>query len=237
MCGRFAFFSPREAVIAAFCAELDFQFDPRYNIAPSQDVTLIRLDQHGDLRVDRYRWGLVPFWAKDPAIGNRMINARAETVAEKPSFRQSFSRRRCLVLASGFYEWHKDASGKTPFFISREDGQPFGMAGMWDEWAIAKQSKGDSRGDAMVNRECKALRTCAVITTPANEFMRGMHDRMPVIMAGNAAMTWLNNEVPKDELLNMVLGPQTIDLQAWPVSKVVNNPINDDVSLIDRAQT
>lgn len=220
MCGRFAFFSPREAVIAAFGADINFQSDPRYNIAPSQEVTLLRLDENGDLRVDKYRWGLVPFWAKDPAIGNRMINARAETVAEKPAYRQSFSRRRCLVLASGFYEWRKNADGKTPFFISRADDQPFGMAGLWDEWA-----KGDG----------EPLRTCTVITTPANEFMQTMHHRMPVLMDGSSAPSWLNVEALNDALLSMLLGPQTVELQAWPVGKSVNNPINDNVGLIQRA--
>ena len=199
MCGRFAFFSPREAVIAAFGADIDFRFQPRYNIAPSQEVTLLRLDDNAQLRADNYRWGLVPFWAKDPAIGNRMINARAETVAEKPSYRQSFSRRRCVVLASGFYEWHAEVSGKTPFFISRADAQPFGMAGLWDEWA---------RGEG------EPLRTCTIITTAANEFMRNMHDRMPVVMAGDQALGWLNTEAAKDELLSMLLGPQQIELQA-----------------------
>ena len=220
MCGRFAFFSPREAVIAAFGADLNFQSDPRYNIAPSQEVTLLRLDENGDLRVDKYRWGLVPFWAQDPAIGNRMINARAETVTEKPSYRQSFSRRRCLVLASGFYEWRKDADGKTPFFISRADNQPFGMAGLWDEWA-----KGDG----------ELLRTCTVITTPANEFMQTMHHRMPVLMDGSSAPSWLNVEALNGELLPMLLGPQTVELQAWPVGKSVNNPLNDNADLIQRA--
>jgi len=222
MCGRFAFFSPREAVIATFGKDLEFQFEPHYNIAPSQEVALLRRDENDELRIDNYRWGLVPFWANDPAIGNRMINARAETVAEKPSFRRSFSRRRCLVLASGFYEWHQGASGKIPFFISRADNQPFGMAGLWDEWA-----KGDG----------EPLRSCTVITTPANEFMRSMHDRMPVIVPGDIAKNWLNADALKDDLLSMLLGPQKIDLQAWPVGKAVNNPINDDASLIVRAQT
>ncbi|TDJ45556.1 MAG: SOS response-associated peptidase [Gammaproteobacteria bacterium] len=222
MCGRFAFFSPREAVVAAFGADISFQFDPRYNIAPSQNVSLLRLDESGELRVDNYRWGLVPFWAKDPAIGNRMINARAETVAEKPSYRQSFSRRRCLVLASGFYEWHKDEAGKTPFFISRQDDQPFGMAGLWDEW-----TKGAREGDP--------LRTCTVITTPANEFMQRMHHRMPVLMSGTSALSWLVPEALTDELLHMLLGPQEVELQAWLVGKSVNNPINDNAHLIERA--
>jgi len=218
MCGRFAFFSPREAVVAAFGADIEYEFNPRYNIAPSQEVTLLRLDESGHLRADNYRWGLVPFWAKDPAIGNRMINARAETVAEKPSYRQSFSRRRCLVLANGFYEWRKNETGKTPYFISRADGQPFGMAGLWDEWA-----KGDGA----------PLRTCTVITTVANEFMRSMHDRMPVIMGGNEAMGWLNTEAAKDILLSMLMGSQQVELRAWAVSKSVNNPINDNAKLIE----
>jgi putative SOS response-associated peptidase YedK len=230
MCGRFAFFSPREAVIAAFGPELEYQFAPRYNIAPSQYVTLLRLDEHGELRIDNYRWGLVPFWAKDPAIGNRMINARAETVAEKPSYRQPFSRRRCLVLASGFYEWRKDATGKTPYFISRADAHPFGMAGLWDEWAGKDPLNGDS-----ATHEGEPLRTCTVITAPANEFMRSLHHRMPILMSDSSARAWLDADAAKEVLLSMLLGPQQVDLQAWAVSRSVNNPINDNAQLIVKA--
>jgi putative SOS response-associated peptidase YedK len=222
MCGRFAFFSPAEAVAAAFGANIQFQYQPRYNIAPSQQVTLLRLDDGGQLIVDQCRWGLVPFWAKDPAIGNRMINARAETIAEKPSYRQSFARRRCLILADGFYEWHVDAAGKskTPYFISRGDGQPFGMAGLWDEW----QRDDDD-----------ALRSCTIITTQANAFMRELHHRMPVLLADESVKIWFDNAAGKDDLLPLLLDPQDVQLRAWPVSRNVNNPVNEGVKLIARA--
>jgi putative SOS response-associated peptidase YedK len=216
MCGRFAFFSPAEAIQAAFGTDLEFRFDPRYNIAPSQAVTVLRTDEGGALVVEQMRWGLVPFWAKDPAIGNRMINARAETIAEKPSYRQPFSRRRCLILADGFYEWRKEQASKTPFFICRTDRQPFGLAGIWDEW-----DKGAS-----------SLRSCSIITVPANKFMSDLHHRMPVIMERDTQGEWFDPQAVNPELLEFLLGPQAVDLQAWAVAKKVNSPANDYAELL-----
>jgi putative SOS response-associated peptidase YedK len=223
MCGRFAFFSPADAVNAAFSLSLDYPDDPRFNIAPTQNVMILRLDADGRVVSDKVRWGLVPFWAKDADIGNRMINARAETVAEKPSYRQPFSRRRCLVLADGFYEWRKEASGKTPFYISRADGLPFGMAGLWDECA------------KVVPADEPPLRTCTIITTPANEFMQDLHHRMPVLMGRDSAPAWLDTAATSDELLQMILTTQVTQMQAWPVARTVNNPINDEPQLIEPA--
>ena len=220
MCGRFAFFSPAEAVTATFGFEVNFQHEPRYNIAPAQHISLLRRDDTGQTIVDQCRWGLVPFWAKDPAIGNRMINARAETIAEKPSYRQSFSRRRCLILADGFYEWRAGDGGKTPYFIRAENGQPFALAGLWDEW---------QRGDA------SALRSCTIITTAANEFMRDLHHRMPVLLSGGQQSAWFDEKTDRDNLLGLLLGPQVAKLRAWPVSKTVNNPVNEGAGLIARA--
>ncbi|HJP05209.1 MAG: hypothetical protein CL799_12625 [Chromatiales bacterium] len=218
MCGRFAFFSPHEAIQEAF--GLDFEPPgPRYNIAPTQYVSIIRLDKTGDLTADNYRWGLVPFWAKDPDIGNRMINARAETIAEKPAYRQAFSRRRCLVLASGFYEWHTDGSGKWPWFIVRKDRSVFGMAGLWELW-----EKGEGED----------LKTCTIVTRPANKFVARLHHRMPVIMDGDGMQEWLQPEAPAEELSAMLLGDVRAELDAWKVSRRVNNPVNDAPELVDR---
>ena len=134
MCGRFAFYSPAEAAAALFGASGSLDIGPRYNIAPTQYVAAVREDQDGQRELVALRWGLVPFWAKDPTIGNRMINARAETVAEKPAYRAAYRHRRCVVLADGFYEWQRGESGKTPFYISLENGEPCGLAALWEQW-------------------------------------------------------------------------------------------------------
>ena len=131
MCGRFAFYSPSEAAVALFGVSAPMEMQPRYNIAPTQDIVAIREDSNKQRELVMLRWGLVPFWAKDASIGNRMINARAETVAEKPSFRAAYRHRRCLVLADGFYEWQKQGDAKTPYFISLASGEPFALAGLW----------------------------------------------------------------------------------------------------------
>jgi putative SOS response-associated peptidase YedK len=140
MCGRFAFYSTHEAVTELFGVEFPLAFEPRYNIAPSQYVAAIRLNDERQAEGVMLRWGLVPSWAKDPAIGNRMINARAETVAEKPAFRAAFKRRRCVVLADGFYEWQAGQDGKQPFYIHAADDRPLAFAGLWEHW-----DKGASR--------------------------------------------------------------------------------------------
>jgi putative SOS response-associated peptidase YedK len=157
MCGRFAFYSPTEAAAALFGVDASLETKPRYNIAPTQDIAAIRNDKDGERELVMLRWGLVPFWAKDPSIGNRMINARAETVAEKPSYRNAYKHRRCLVLADGFYEWQRQGDTKTPFFISLASGQPFALAGLWENWT--DKATGES------------LQTTTLITTDANEFM------------------------------------------------------------------
>ncbi len=218
MCGRFAFFSPTDALQAAFGDIPGLNFEPRYNIAPTQNVPVISSTESQGRVAALYRWGLIPFWAKDPAIGNRMINARAETLAEKPSFRQAYSRRRCLVLASGFYEWQKQAQGKQPYYISRNDDQPLALAGLWDRW------KG---GDG------EEILSCTIVTTAANEFMQTMHLRMPVCLNSTAIDHWLGPETPRSRLDDIVLGPQRMDLQAWPVSRQVNSPANDSAELIE----
>lgn len=217
MCGRFAFYSPSEAVTALFNVSFNVDIQARYNIAPTQFVAAIRRDEQQGEEVAMLRWGLVPFWARDPSIGNRMINARAETVAEKPSYRAAFRKRRCLILADGFYEWRKEESGKTPYFISQANGEPFAFAGLWERW----QDKSDD----------ESLQTTTIITTAANDFMKGLHHRMPVVLTGNTGPRWLDGE---PDLLDKVRddGPA---MRAWPVERAVNNARNEAPELVEPA--
>jgi putative SOS response-associated peptidase YedK len=217
MCGRFAFYSPSEATAALFGAASSTEVKPRYNIAPTQFIAAIRHDQQDKPELVMLRWGLVPFWAKDPSIGNRMINARAETVAEKPSFRNAYKQRRCLVLADGFYEWQKGDDGKTPYFISLADGSPFAFAALWENWS-SKESD-------------ESLQTTAIITTAANDFMSTLHQRMPVVMRPPQAGRWLDGDM---ELLSEVIDDAPA-FRSWPVDRKVNNARNEGAELIDPA--
>jgi len=216
MCGRFAFYSPTEATAALFGVDASIAVEPRYNIAPTQYLAAIRGTADAARELVMLRWGLVPFWAKDPAIGNRMINARAETVAEKPSFRAAYRQRRCLVLADGFYEWQQAAGGKTPYYISQASGEPFAFAGLWESWQ-AKDS-------------AEVLQTTALITTAANDFMATVHNRMPIILRPATADRWLagDNQVLADVAAN------SPELRAWPVDRRVNNARNEGADLIIR---
>ncbi|MDH3305221.1 MAG: SOS response-associated peptidase [Gammaproteobacteria bacterium] len=217
MCGRFAFYSPTEATAALFGVATAVEARPRYNIAPMQDIAAIREDENKQRELVMLRWGLVPFWAKDPSIGSRMINARAETVAEKPSFRAAFRHRRCIVLADGFYEWQKQGDTKTPYFISLASGEPFALAGLWENWN--DKESGES------------LQTATLITTSANEFMQPLHHRMPVVMQPDAADEWLAGS---RELLERAT-ERTPKLKAWPVDRRVNNARNEGRELIEAA--
>jgi len=214
MCGRFAFYSPSEATAALFGVSTAYEVEPRYNIAPTQYVAAIRNGDEDGRELTMLRWGLIPFWAKDPSIGNRMINARAETVAEKPAYRAAYRRRRCLVLADGFYEWHKEAAGKVPYFVSLANRQPFALAGLWENW----QSKESG----------ESIQSTTLITTAANDFMTALHHRMPVILEAETADRWLTGD---DELIDEVAshGPE---LRAWPVDRRVNNARNEGEDLI-----
>ena len=217
MCGRFAFYSPAEATAALFGVSNVPELKPRFNIAPTQSIAAIRLDSKESREVALLRWGLVPFWAKDPSIGNRMINARAETVAEKPSFRAAYRKRRCLILADGFYEWRKEADGKTPYFISLASGEPFAFAGLWEDWR-AKDSD-------------DSLQSTAIITTAANDFMNQLHHRMPVVLQQDAADRWLGG----DEQLLSDAGESSPAFRAWPVDRRVNNARNEGEDLVEAA--
>ncbi|MGI9235837.1 MAG: SOS response-associated peptidase [Woeseiaceae bacterium] len=217
MCGRFAFYSPAEAAAALFGVSASVDMKPRYNIAPTQDIAAIRnrVEGDGDEReLVMLRWGLVPFWAKDPSIGNRMINARAETVAEKPSYRAAFRHRRCVVIADGFYEWRRENDAKTPYFISLASGEPFALAGLWESWT--DKESGES------------LQTTTLITTSASEFMQPLHHRMPVVLQAKTAGEWLAGST--DPMTRAA--DNCPELQAWPVDRRVNNARNEGEELI-----
>lgn len=221
MCGRYTLTVDPADLIEAFGLNPDASPDlgelgPRYNIAPTQAVAVI--PNTSPRHVEVMRWGLIPSWAKDPKIGNSLINARGETVAEKPSFRSAFKRRRCLIPADGFYEWKKEADGaKVPYFIRLADERPFAFAGLWEVWAPIGGSE---------------IPTCTIITTSANDIMAPIHDRMPVILAPEHYDTWLaEGELPAPELLSLIQ-PYDGAMKARPVSTRVNSPRTDDVSLI-----
>jgi putative SOS response-associated peptidase YedK len=215
MCGRFAFYSPSEAAVALFGVSTSIAIEPRYNIAPTQYLAAVRNDDNQQRELVMLRWGLVPFWAKDPSIGNRMINARAETVAEKPSYRAAYRHRRCVVLADGFYEWRREGDTKTPYFISLANGSPFALAGLWENWT--DKESGES------------LQTTTLITTAANDFMTPLHHRMPVILESGTAGEWLAGS---NDMLDDVAAI-TPALQAWPVDRRVNNARNEGADLIN----
>jgi len=217
MCGRFAFYSPAEATAALFGVNGSVDVRPRYNIAPTQFVAAIRNGADNSPELATFRWGLVPFWAKDPSIGNRMINARAETVAEKPSFRNAYRQRRCLILADGFYEWHTEGGVKIPYFISLASGSPFAFAGLWEHW--------DSKSSD------ESLDTTTIVTTAASQFLSQLHNRMPVVLEPGNAGRWLDGDM---DLLDEVIA-DSAEFRAWPVDRRVNNARNESPDLIEAA--
>jgi putative SOS response-associated peptidase YedK len=219
MCGRYALYTPAEAMVRLFGLSSAADIEPRYNVAPTQPVAVVRADPSNRRRLDLLRWGLVPFWASDLAIGNRMINARGETVAEKPAFRQAYRKRRCLIPADGFYEWQKTSTGKQPWFISPERGGPLAFAGLWERW--------DDRGRA------EPVETCTIITTAANAALAPVHDRMPVILPEQAWTLWLDSATDAPALADL-LAPAPEDLLSRrPVSRRVNTPANDGPELLE----
>ena len=216
MCGRFTLRTPAETMSALFDGLRFPKLTPRYNICPTQRVKCVRQSSSAKNEVVDLRWGLMPFWAKDLKVGARMINARSETVATKPSFRAAFKSRRCLVLADGFYEWKKQGTQRQPYYISRRDDQPFCLAGLWETWT-----------DKSVDNS-QPIETCTVLTTEAKGIMRPLHDRMPVILPKNQFDFWLDIEFSDVEQLGKLLVPWAKDdLQTFPVDKMVNKPTND----------
>lgn len=222
MCGRFTLTSPAEA-LQDFFDLVDGTSDvlPRFNISPTQRVAVV--PNRAERRVEHFRWGLIPPWAKDETIGNRMINARAETIAEKPSFKRALLARRCLVLADGFFEWRRqgDAKVKTPIYVRMRSGEPFAFAGLWETW---KGPDGD------------VVPSCTIITTGPNDLMKTIHHRMPVILARDTYDVWLAPERGAQPALCDLLLPFSADeMEAYPVSRWVNNPKNDGPRCIEPA--
>ena len=218
MCGRFAL----EVHIQLKLYE-DFEISnippttPRYNVAPSQQVLAVR-EVDGQREAAEFRWGLIPGWAKDMTIGYKMINARAETIREKPSFKQAFQKRPCLILASGFYEWQKTPTGKQPVYFHLKDREVFGFAGLWEKWR---------------SPEGKTVESCTIITTKANELVSDVHERMPVIMGRSDHATWLSADERKQEERFELLRPYPArEMAGYKVSTLVNSPKNDSPELI-----
>jgi putative SOS response-associated peptidase YedK len=218
MCGRYTLHhSPDQVALRFHVEELLAAPTERYNIAPTQPVAVVV--QHDAVRtLDAYRWGLIPAWAKDPDIGSRLINARAETLAEKPAFKQALVKRRCILPADGFYEWQKLPSGRQPYRLHRKDDALFGFAGLWEEW---KQADGTP------------LRTCTIITVAPNEVAAQVHDRMPAILRPEDEALWLDPSVKEVSDLLHVLNPYPSEaMEAYAVSKRVNAPMTDDPALL-----
>lgn len=219
MCGRFTL-TVNPADLQEHFQNYSFpqQFAPRFNIAPTQPVLAIPNDDQNT--ADFFVWGLIPMWAKDPGIGNRMINARGETLEEKPAFRGSLKYKRCLILADGFYEW-KSSPGKkvkTPFFIHMKDRKPFAFAGLWDSWNSPDGSQ---------------IKSCTIITTQPNELTSIIHDRMPVILHPRDYAKWLDPSAQTPEQLKPLLKPFPAEMMnAYPVSTLVNTPANDIPELV-----
>ena len=228
MCGRFTLTSDTEALSQTF-----FDFDvpvnlsPRYNISPTQDIAVIAntstdtVESVDAKQVEFFHWGLIPSWAKDPKIGNRMINARSETLSEKPSFRNAYKHRRCLILADGYYEWQKIPSDrlKQPVYIRLKSQKPFALAGLWETW----QPEGMD----------EPLRSCTIITCPPNNLLEEIHHRMPVILPQDVYAEWLASDEQSADALQPLLIPYSDEeMEAYPVSRFVNRPTNDSPECI-----
>lgn len=221
MCGRFTLRTPAGVIVAQFGLRELAELAARYNISPTQDVLAIRPDATQAWQPAWLRWGLIPSWAKDEKIGAQLINARSETIAEKPSFRSAFKQRRCLIVADGFYEWQKAGRVKMPFHIRRRDGQPFAFAGLWERWRGGNGS----------------LESCTIITTAANELLRPLHERMPVILAPHEYGAWLAADAAPEDLKALLATSDAAELEVLPANPVVNNARHDAADCLEAAPT
>ncbi len=223
MCGRFTLTATIDEILDRFEIQSFLEeelYSQSYNIAPSQSVLAVINDGKSN-RMGFLKWGLIPPWAKDISISNKLINARAETLSEKPSFRNAFKKKRCLIIADSFYEWkrHSDKS-KTPMRIKLKTGDLYAMAGIWESWK---------------SPEGKSIYSCAVITTGPNELMKPIHDRMPVILKRDDEKIWVNPSISDPSYLNQFLTPLDADLmEAYEVSSLVNSPKNNSIDLIQK---
>lgn len=211
MCGRFSQSLTGAAIAQAFQLDETPDWQPRYNIAPTQMIPAIVAAESGR-QFKSLRWGLIPSWAKDPAIGAKLINARSETVTEKPSFRSAFKQRRCLILADGFYEWRKQSGQKQPFYFRLENGSPFAFAGLWERWHDSEDNR---------------LETCTILTTEANQIVAQVHDRMPVILNKESCDRWLDLDQPTESIQSLLRPYDHKLMSAYPVSSNVNSARDD----------
>ncbi len=218
MCGRYTLHHAPKEIAERFGVEPnDKLLAPRYNIAPSQTVPAIRRSD-GARELAGLKWGLIPYWAKDPKIGNSLINAKAETIAEKPSFKQALAKRRCLIPADGFYEWRKRGKEPSqPIYVRRRDGGLFAFAGLWEAW---KTPEGET------------LETCTIITVEPNEMISKIHHRMAAILRPDDEAAWIDPQSGIDDLLRLLRPYESDELEAIPVSRAVNSPTRDEPALI-----
>jgi putative SOS response-associated peptidase YedK len=225
MCGRFTLRTPQQVLVTHFALETQASLFPRYNIAPSQPVAVVRAaaDSGGAKReLVKLRWGLVPSWAQDPSVGNQMINARVETAATKPAFRSAMRNRRCLIPTDGFYEWKKVGKPKQPYFIHLPGDKPFAFAGLWERWS---------------DPEGRPVETCTILTTDASPLLRPLHDRMPVIVEPGDYAAWLDPSETDPARLRPMFASLTADqLVLSPVSTLVNSPANDDPRCVEPSE-
>ena len=218
MCGRFTIDIPPELLFELFGLAEFPRITPRFNIAPTQQVPVIRRYGDGQNHLDFLHWGLIPSWAQDKSIGSKMINARSETVTEKPAFRQAIRYRRCLVPSSGFYEWLTEGKEKQPWYIHLKDGSPMVFAGLWETWKSA---------------EGEVVESCTILTTASNRLVAPLHDRMPVILHPDEYRTWLERTTTDPTGLKKMFQPYPADLmEMWPVSSAVNKVGNDSADLV-----
>ena len=219
MCGRYTLIRLADFTdMFPWIRPPEAEMPARYNIAPTQPVAVV--PNTSDPHVEFFHWGFIPYWAKDPSIGNRMINARAETLRQKPVFRNALKRRRCLIPTSGFYEWRKNADGtKTPMYIRMKSGKPFAFGGLWERW---------NAPDGL------EVRSCTIITGRPNELVRDIHDRMPLILPGDLYKRWLDpGEVPAEQIDDMLRPYPAPEMEAVPVSRLVNSPKVDEPRCIE----
>jgi putative SOS response-associated peptidase YedK len=223
MCGRFTLTTPAQRLADQFdiSGELP-DLTPSYNVAPTQKIAAVAANAEGERKLGRLQWGLVPRWSTDPEIGSRMINARAETVAEKNSFKSAFRKRRCLIPADGFYEWQKNEAGSgptQPYYIRLETGTPYAFAGLWESWE---------------GEDGRKIHSTTIITTEANELVGEIHHRMPVILSPESYSTWLDTSIQEpDELMGLLHPYPSEQMEAYPVSTHVNRPSNDDPECVE----
>lgn len=219
MCGRYFLTTPGQVLAELFETEQAVELAPRYNIAPTQEVPIVRTKAGGGREIAMVSWGLVPHWAKERAIGNRLINARAETLAEKPSFRDAYKKRRCLIPADGYFEWKKEGTVKQPYAFRARDGAPLALAGLWSSWTDPETRT--------------PLESCAILTTSPNELAATVHDRMPVILERESWPRWLDGAPPTPDFARLFEPYPAAKLTAFPVSRRVNSPANDTPDILD----